>query len=103
MEIVLEAEHTHFYPGHEGAVAGGAPILSRKGERWPSRIVFADGAMAGGMLKCTDDGRWDLEVSPYTTAAGTDIAAKRWQLSFRRHADGRTRFRIERKLAARSD
>lgn len=103
MEVFLEAEHTHLYPGHEGWVAGDAPTPSPSGEALPSRIVFADGATTGGTLKRGDDGRWELEVSSYTTAAGTDIGAKRWQLAFRRDADGRTRFRIERKLATRNN
>ena len=96
MDVVLEAEHSHLYPGHEGWLECEAPLpVSTEG--LPGRIAFADGVMAGGTLKGSD-GRWELEVDPYTTAAGTDIAAKRWQIAFRQVAGNRTRFRIERKL-----
>jgi hypothetical protein len=98
MEIVLEAEHTHFYPGHEGRVVGDAPAESMGGGGLSSRIVFADGVVTGGTLKNVG-GSWELEIPPYTTAAGTDVAAKRWQVTFRREADGRARFRIASKLA----
>jgi hypothetical protein len=103
MEIVLEAGHSHFYPGLEGWLDGETRPPPAGGSRLPSRIAFADGAMAGGTLSNRSDGQWELEVDPYRTAAGTDIAAKRWQVSFRSVAGGRTRFRIEKKLAPRQN
>lgn len=102
MEIVLEAGHTHFYPGHEGWVEGEEPSAPPGAAGLPSRILFAGGAIAGGSLSREDGGSWVLEVDPYTTAAGTTIAARRWQIAFRRAEGGRARFRIERKLAART-
>lgn len=101
MEIVLEARHTHLYPGLEGLVAGDdAPAPSAGAEGLPSRIAFSDGAMAAGTLKHADGAGWELEVGPYTTAAGTHIAARKWRIAFRRE-NGRTAFRVERKLAVR--
>ncbi len=101
MEVVLEAGHTHFYPGHEGWLEGDAPSAPAGPGGVPSRIAFAGGVMAGGTLFPSADGGWELEVAPYATAAGTDIAAKRWRIAFHRVAGGRTRFRIERKLVPR--
>lgn len=102
MEIVLEAGHTHFYPGHEGWLEGDGP--SAAGENaLPVRIVFSDGAMAGGILSMAEDGGWELEVAPYTTAAGTEIGAKRWSIGFISSPGRRDRFRIERKLSPRED
>lgn len=100
--VVLEAGHTHFYPGHEGWLEGDAPALDDGERTLPSRIVFADGTTAGGTLKLAGDG-WELEVAPYVTAAGTDIGAKRWSITFRSTPDRRTSFRIDRKLASRND
>jgi hypothetical protein len=97
MAIVFEAEHTHLYPGHEGWLAGAAPT----GTGASSLIALSDGVMVGGVLTRADSGRWELGVDPYSTAAGTAIPAKRWQVAFREE-DGRTRFRIERKLAVPS-
>lgn len=99
METVIEAGHTHFYPGHEGWIAGDAP--AREGKATAVRIAFGDGVMAAGTLGPAGDS-WELDVAPYTTAAGTAIPAKRWRVALRPEADGRTRFRIERKLPARN-
>ncbi|MCB1384604.1 MAG: hypothetical protein KDJ80_01585 [Nitratireductor sp.] len=100
MDVVLEAEHSHFYPGHEGWLDGDMPLPLAPAQDLRSRIAFADGVMTGGFLSGGAEGRWQLAVDPYVTAAGSRIGAKRWQLAFRQVAGGRIRFRIERKLAA---
>lgn len=100
---MLEAGHTHLYPGHEGWLEGAAPSVDTAATALPTRIVFADGVMAGGILSLGGDGNWELEVDPYATGAGTNITAKRWRIAFGGAAGGRTRFRIERKLAPRND
>lgn len=96
MEIVLEAGHTHLYPGLEGKVSGIDPALLEEAGA-PCRIAFSDGSVAFGSLGRADDG-WALDVSPYATAAGTDIPAKRWRIDLQQ-ADGGVTFRIRRKLA----
>lgn len=97
MEIVLEASHTHLYPGHEGKVAGVGTVPAMPAGA-TCRIDFADGSVALGSLTHERGDDWTLEVSPYTTAAGTPMPAKRWRLGLRQEED-RVAFRIRRKLA----
>lgn len=96
MDTVLEAEHTHFYPGHEGWLEAGSAVETHSNSV-PCKILFADGVVTSGDLSlCGSSGA--LGVDAYTTAAGSDISAKRWQLRIRRADDGRIRFRIQKKL-----
>ncbi|KRS17177.1 hypothetical protein [Roseovarius indicus] len=69
--LELDATNTHLYPGARGTVLSGAP-----GDG-PVTLRFADGAAAPGMLQAET-----LKVEPYTTAAGTRIAAKAWRIAF---------------------
>lgn len=61
--------HTHLYPGARGQFIGPA------GDG-PARVEFSDGTVVLGQL-----GPGCLIVPAYRTAAGTAIAAKRWQLA----------------------
>jgi hypothetical protein len=97
MEVVLEASHSHLYPGLEGVVAEGE--LSPAASPIHARIMFADGAVAAGVLARDGDGNWSLSVDPYRTVRGTDIAAKRWALAFTGDEPAGMRFRIRKKLA----
>lgn len=81
--LELEATNTHLYPGATGAILSGAP-----GDG-PVTLRFADGGTATGTLSGDV-----LRIAPYTTAAGTHIAAKSWQTAF----DG-DRFRITARAA----
>lgn len=93
MELVLEAGHTHVYPGLRGFLRGLEPgKIGAAGET--CRIDFADGSVAFGALRPGGGEAWELEVSPYVTAAGTRIPVKRWRVGLEREADGRTAFRI---------
>jgi len=96
MEIVLEAGHTHFYPGHVGSVEGGI-LPAADGLGVPCRIVFSDGAVAFVALQIQADGSAVLAVDPYRTVAGTGIAAKTWLVDFHRDPGGTVRFRIRRR------
>ena len=98
MEVVLEAGHSHLYPGIEGVVAEGA--LSPAAAPVPARILFADGAVASAVLEQDGDGGWVLSVDPYRTVRGTAIAAKRWAVAFTGDEPATIRFRIRKRLAA---
>lgn len=101
MEIVLEASHTHLYPGHEGRVSG-VDALARLPAGTTCRIDFADGGVAFATLSRVDDADgddWALEVGAYTTGAGTAIPVKRWRVGIRQEDDGLT-FRIRGRLVS---
>jgi len=75
--LELEATNTHLYPGATGAILSGEP-----GDG-PVTLRFADGGAAAGTLAGEV-----LHLAAHTTAAGTDIDAKSWQIAFN---DGRFR------------
>ena len=94
--MILQATHTHLYPGHRGEIAGLARIddLRAGGD---CLIEFADGsATAARFSKSGND--WLLDTDAYRTAAGTDIPAKRWQVGLR-ESGRQVEFRIVKKLA----
>lgn len=97
MEIVLEASHTHLYPGHEGRVAGVSGIAAMP-DGAPCRVDFADGSVAFGTLARDGAENWTLEVGPYTTAAGTAMPAKRWRIGLQPAGEG-LEFRVRGRLA----
>ncbi|MDM8166479.1 hypothetical protein [Roseovarius sp.] len=69
--LELEATNTHLYPGATGTILSGEPVSG------PVSLRFADGSGATGTLS----GEM-LHIKPYTTTAGTEIAAKSWQIAF---------------------
>ncbi|MEQ8293127.1 MAG: hypothetical protein RIA08_13055 [Roseovarius sp.] len=81
--LELEATNTHLYPGATGTILSGEPVSG------PVTLRFADGGGAAGTLSGEV-----LHTAPYTTAAGTGITAKSWQIAF----DG-DRFRITARAA----
>lgn len=68
--LELEATNTHLYPGARGTILGGEATSG------PVTLRFADGGAATGRLEGET-----LRVDPYTTAAGTGIAAKAWRIA----------------------
>lgn len=93
MELVLEAGHTHVYPGLRGLLRGPGPTATgAAGDT--CRIDFADGSVAFGTLRPGSGEAWELDVSPYVTAAGTRIPVKRWRVGLEHESNGRTAFRI---------
>lgn len=94
-DLRLDAAHSHLYPGARGQVSGSLPDGGKKA---PCQVAFADGAMALATLVMASDGAAVLETGPYTTAAGTEVPAKRWRLEIgERTADPRP-FRVRAKL-----
>lgn len=77
--MILEATHTHLYPGHRGRLTGtrGGALPTEGGE---CLIVFTDGASTPGRL-VPGPGDWRLDADSYRTAAGTAVPAKSWRLS----------------------
>ena len=74
--MILEATHTHLYPGHRGKVAGPAQVsdLQAGGD---CLVEFSDGSVTPAGISESEAG-WQLRTDAYRTAAGTDIAEKCW-------------------------
>ena len=92
--MILQASHTHLYPGHRGKVSGAAQIADLPAGR-NCLVEFADGSAAAARISKSGNA-WQLDTKPYRTAAGTDIAAKCWRIGLR-DKDGRIEFRILKK------
>ena len=93
--MILQASHTHLYPGHRGKISGVARSADIDNGRH-CLIEFSDGsAAAATILHAARD--WQLQVGAYRTAAGTAIAAQRWRLRLEPAAGG-LEFRIIGKL-----
>ena len=81
---ILEATHTHLYPGNRGKISGISQIAGLK-RGLDCLVAFSDGSAASAVLSRTESG-WQLYTSAYRTVAGTDIAEKLWFV--RLHEDG---------------
>ena len=89
--VILEASHTHLYPGHRGKISGLAGIA----ELQPGRdclVEFSDGSATAARIS-RSGGDWRLATDAYRTAAGTEIGEKNWLLRLREAGD-RVEFRI---------
>ena len=89
--MILRATHTHLYPGHRGKISGPAQLadLPAGGD---SLVEFSDGSATPARIsKSATD--WLLDTDAYRTAAGTDIAAKKWRLRLEQSGSG-IEFRI---------
>jgi len=97
MTLILQATHTHLYPGHRGKISGAARIADI-GTGGDCLVEFADGsAAAGKMSKTTRD--WRLQVGAYRTAAGTAIGGKYWAMRLDEVGD-EVKFRVLAKTPA---
>ncbi len=74
--MILEAIHTHLYPGHKGKITGLAKIVDLKTGR-DCLVAFSDGSAATARISRSGNG-WQLCTNAYRTAAGTDITEKHW-------------------------
>ncbi|WP_054679572.1 hypothetical protein [Microbacterium sp. No. 7] len=74
---LLHATNTHLYRGARLQAPDGFPA-----EPGPVRIVFRDDAEVDAELRPGErDGELHLAVPAHRTAAGQDIAAKRWRIA----------------------
>ena len=89
--MILQATHTHLYPGHRGKISGPAQIADLQTGS-DCQVEFSDGAVASARLSRFEDD-WHLHTSAYRTAAGTDIAAKHWLIELKQEGE-RVVFRI---------
>lgn len=87
---VLAAAGSHLYRGAQGILREGCAAEG------PCLVEFADGSLALGRLARTEPGLV-LELDPYVTARGTEIAAKRWTIELARKGN-ETHFRIGARL-----
>ncbi len=92
--MILEATHTHLYPGHRGKISGLAQIAEMQAGG-DCLVEFSDGSATAARISKSEGG-WQLHTEAYRTSAGTDIAARCWIVSLE---EGRSHveFRILRK------
>lgn len=95
--MILEASHTHLYPGHRGKISGVVRIADI-GTRHDCVVEFVDGSAAVASI-VESGGERRLRVDAYRTAAGTRIAAKHWLVRVEEDTDG-LNFRILAKATA---
>ncbi|MFT4051010.1 MAG: hypothetical protein QM677_02030 [Microbacterium sp.] len=75
--VLLLATNTHLYRGARVSATGVFPA-----DPGPVRIVFRDGAeIDAELLPGERDGALVLAMPAHRTAAGQDIAAKRWNIA----------------------
>ena len=92
--MILEATHTHLYPGHRGKIFGLAQIADIKADN-ECLVEFSDGSVAPARISRFENG-WQLYTDAYQTAAGLDIAKKLW-LVYLDEDDGHVEFRVLKK------
>jgi hypothetical protein len=89
--MILEATHTHLYPGHRGRISGPAQIADLR-TGGDCLVEFSDGsAVPARISKSGND--WLLDTDAYRTAAGTHIVKKRWLVGLGENG-GHVEFRI---------
>ncbi|MDH3388690.1 MAG: hypothetical protein OEN02_12370 [Gammaproteobacteria bacterium] len=89
--MILEATHTHLYPGHRGRISGLEKASTIQSGR-DCLVAFSDGSAATARISRSANG-WQLDTNAYRTAAGTDITAKRWFVRLEEDGD-HVEFRI---------
>ena len=78
--MILQATHTHLYPGHRGTVSGLECVADLRAQT-DCLVEFSDGSAAAASIN--GSGRdWYIRTGAYRTAAGTEIAEKRWRIRF---------------------
>ncbi|MFJ4681358.1 hypothetical protein [Kitasatospora sp. NPDC088783] len=88
--------HTHLFPGARLRVRGlpdpaafaAAPGPPNAGLDLDLDLHFADGSAAEGRLRATGPAVAELAVAGYTTAAGTRVDARTWEVRASVAADG---------------
>lgn len=83
--FILEASHTHLFPGHKGKVSGLASMAELSAGR-DCLVEFSDGSAAVARIRKSDD-CWQLYTNAYRTGAGTDIAERRWLVRLQEYGD----------------
>ena len=92
--MILEATHTHLYPGHRGRISG-LDRIADLSSGMDCLVEFSDGSATPAKVS-RSAGDWRLGTDAYRTAAGTNIPARVWLV--RLEEDGEAvRFRILRR------
>lgn len=89
--MILEATHTHLYPGHRGKISSLSHIADMQADG-DCLVEFSDGSVTSARISKTEEG-WQLCTDAYRTAAGTNIAEKCW-LVYLKQDGGHVGFRI---------
>lgn len=89
--MILQATHSHLYPGHRGTVSELDRVADLKSEV-DCLIEFSDGSATLARVARTGND-WRLDTGAYRTSAGTRIAEKQWLVRLE-DSDGQVNFRI---------
>ena len=92
--MILEATHTHLYPGDKGKISGLAQIADIQAGR-ECLVEFSDGSVAPARISRSEND-WQLYTGAYRTAAGSDITEKLWLVCLG-EGGGHVEFRILKK------
>lgn len=92
--MILEATHTHLYPGHAGKISGLAQMADIGAGR-ECLVEFSDGSAAPARI-WKHGKEWQVRTSAYRTGAGTQIPEKRW-ITRLEEVGGQLTFRILKK------
>jgi hypothetical protein len=84
--VIIRFTHTHVYPGAHCSI--------ETSSRRKALVEFSDGVVASGTVERRRRDELQLAIDAYTTARGTHIVAKRWELQ-REAAD---RWRVLKRL-----
>jgi hypothetical protein len=68
--MILEATHTHLYPGHRGEVSGLGQIADLQTRR-DCLVEFSDGSATAARISESGDG-WQLRTNAYRTEKDGD-------------------------------
>ena len=95
----LAASNTHLYPGARlhALEAGSFRQQLRAGDAIP--IEFTDQGTAQAEAADVLPQGWQLRVQAHTTARGTTVSARRWQVQWLPRTEGEGRMKIKARTA----
>jgi hypothetical protein len=96
----FSASNTHLYPGArlQLLVPEDDTAAPRQGDSLS--VAFADLGAAHGRVDAISSGAFEVAMRSHTTAKGTSVAARRWEIVFDASAGIRAGCKVRRRIAA---
>ena len=95
----LAATNTHLYPGARLRALNAPQLREQLRAGDAIAIEFADQGMAQGEAVQALPQGWQLKVQAHTTARGTTVAARSWQVLWLPRAQGEGGMKIKARVA----